>query len=233
MVSFRNRLEPDYKAGRTEPPPDLEPQFQLCLEVSRALGLQAFERPEFESDDLIATLATRLRGEGARVVVVSSDKDLAQLVSQDGAIVLHDFARGNTLDGEGVRARFGVDPHQIPDYLGLVGDAVDNLPGIRGVGPRSASALLRAFGSIEAIPSDPARWGGVGGRGAVRLARAVAEGRDRALRTRDLATLRRDVPGLVLGTSDLEYRGADRAQVESLFARLGWGEIATRVPRWS
>ena len=230
--SFRNQLEPDYKAQRGDPPEDLEPQFELCTRVAEALGIPTFEVEDFEADDLIATLATRLLKKGARVSVVSVDKDLAQLVREDGRVVCHDLARDATLDADGVRAKFGVDPAQIPDYLGLVGDAVDNLPGVPGVGAKTAAAALGAFGRIEAIPEDPEAWKQVGVRGAARAAGRIAEHRERALRTRELATVRRDVPGIAPSLRDLALRGADRGLVEPLFERLGWGRIAERIPRF-
>lgn len=229
MRSFRNDLEPGYKAQRGEPPADLAPQFELAGRAARAIGLPACEAPDFEADDCIATLARAVLEQGASVVVVSSDKDLSQLVREDGRVVVHDFARGLTLDADGVRRRFGVDPAQIPDYLGLVGDAVDNLPGVPGIGPKSAAALLAAFGTIDAIGEDAAAWEGVGLRGAARIARQVALHRERALRTRDLARLRSDVPGLRSRLSELRRRGPRREEVTDLFQRLGWGRIATRA----
>jgi DNA polymerase-1 len=230
LTSFRNEIEPGYKAGRTEPPPDLEPQFALCAEVAESLGMPALSAPGFEADDVIATLAEALVAAGAEVVVVSADKDLAQLVREDGRVLLWDFARARTLDADGVRARFGVAPQQIPDYLGLVGDAVDNLPGVPGVGPKSAAAALRAFGTIEAIPHAADAWAGIGIRGAARIAARIEAHRERALRSRALATLRRDVPGLAVGPEAFAWRGADRGRAERLCRRLGWGRIAERIP---
>jgi DNA polymerase-1 len=233
LESFRNELEPGYKATRGEPPAELEAQFDLCREVLRALGIPCYEAPDYEADDVIATLCRQLAARGVRVEVHTSDKDLAQVVREDGRVVLRDPRSGERIDADAVRARFGVDPARIPDYLGLVGDAVDNLPGVPGVGPKTAGALLRAFGSLEAIPEDPAAWEGLGLRGAARLAGRIAEHRERALRTRDLATLRDDVPGLEVRPDDLALRGASREAVRSLFERLGWGRIAERIPRWA
>jgi len=193
MPSFRNEIFPAYKAQRDEPPTDLVPQFELCKQVTEALGLAAFERPAYEADDLIATLVAGVVRRRARAVIVSTDKDLAQLVREDGRVSLYDPARRERVDADGVRARFGVDPGQIPDYLGLMGDAVDNLPGVPGVGTKSAAAALRAFGRIEKIPADPQAWAGVAVRGARRIAALVDEHRELALCTRELATLRCDV----------------------------------------
>lgn len=230
LESFRNEIEPSYKANREEADEDVAAQFELCEEVTRALGAAFFEQEDYEADDLIATLTHRLARRGASVRIVSVDKDLAQLVREDGRVVLYDLARDRVTDADGVREKFGVDPQQIPDWLGLVGDAVDNLPGVPGVGRVSAGAALRAFGTIEAIPADPGAWAGVPVRGARRLALRIDEHRERALRTRELATVVRRVPGVRADLRSLRYRGPDRAAFEDLCARLGWGGIAGRMP---
>jgi 5'-3' exonuclease len=233
LTSFRNELYPGYKASRgDEVPAELEPQFALCQEAARALGVPIFEAERYEADDVIATLTEQTCAVGARVVIVSSDKDLCQLVREDGGAVHHDLQRERTLDAKGVRERFGVAPEQIPDWLALVGDAVDDLPGVPGFGPKSAAAALEAFGRLDAFPADPARWSALGVRGGERLAARFAEHRERALGVRSLATLVRDVPALAVGVEQLAWRGADAAAFDALCARLGWGRIATRVPRW-
>lgn len=233
QLSFRNRIEPSYKAQRGDPPEDLEPQFELCMRVAEALGIACFAAEDYEADDLIASLARKMVEDGAQVRVVTTDKDLAQIVREDGRVVLFDLARGTVLDAGGVREKFGVDPAQIPDWLGLVGDAVDNLPGVPGIGARGAAAALRAFGRIEDIPADPARWEPLRVRGGSRIAQRVGAHRARALRTRELATLVCDVPGLAARLPAVRYTGADRRAVETLFERLGWGRIATRIQRWA
>jgi 5'-3' exonuclease len=233
LESFRNEILPSYKSSRGLPPDDLEAQFGLCDELTRALGISVFVQERYEADDLIATLASQLAERGVQVVVVTSDKDLAQLVREDGCIVLHDLARGVTLDADGVRQRYGVSPDQIPDYLGLVGDAVDDLPGVPGVGPRTAAAALAAFGSIDHIPSDPRAWEAVPVRGAARAAAAIEAHRAQALRVRELATVERAVPGVRARLPELAWRGALRSQTEALFDRLGWGPaLRERIPRW-
>jgi len=235
ITSFRNKLFPAYKQSRgTEVPPDLAPQFAICMEVSRALGIAAHEQPDYEADDVIATLAERALKAGLHAEVVSADKDLTQLVREDGAVRFHDLARETTLDADGVRAKFGVAPAQIPDYLALLGDKVDDLPGVPGFGAKTAAAALAAFGSLEAIPEDAARWAGVPVRGAEKLAASWRAHREQALRVRALATVVRDVPGFDARAEDTAWRGPDRDAFAALCSRLGWGRILERlsaVPR--
>lgn len=230
--SFRNEIEPEYKANRGETPEDLGPQFEICVRVAQALGLEIFEKERYEADDLLATVAHRVVAQGGSARIVTSDKDLAQLVRQDGRIVAYDLARDELRDADGVREKFGVDPDQIPDYLGLVGDAVDNLPGVPGVGPKGASAALREFGRIEHISADPSDWAEVGIRGAARIAGLIDTHRERALRTRDLATVCCDVPDTDPTLGSLAYRGALPTEIKTLFEEMGWDRIATRIPRW-
>jgi len=232
MTSFRNEIEPEYKAQRGEPDAELESQFDLCRQAAKAIGLPVYEAHNFEADDVIATLCKQLLAKGADVVVHTIDKDLGQLVREDGRVVLADVGKPGQTDADGVRDKFGVDPAQIPDFLGLGGDKVDNLPGVPGVGAKTAAAALQAFGRIEDIPADPEKWAGLTIRGAKSAALKIAEHRERALLTKELATVRRDVPGIKAGLRDLEVRGADHDEVDDLFARLGWGRILDRIPRW-
>jgi 5'-3' exonuclease len=234
ITSFRNQLFATYKQSRgTEVPPDLAPQFAFCIAASRALGVAAYEVPDYEADDVIATLAERASQAGLSAEIVSADKDLAQLVREDGRALFHDLARETTLDAAGVRAKFGVAPAQIPDYLALLGDKVDDLPGVPGFGAKSAAAALVAFGTLEAIPDEVAGWAGVPVRGADKLAASWRAHREQALRIRALATVVRDIPGFAAQPEESRWRGADRAQFTGLCERLGWGRILERVPRWA
>ncbi len=234
ITSFRNELFPAYKQSRgTEVPPDLAPQFAFCAAASRALGIATYEMPNYEADDVIATLAERAAKAGLAAEIVSADKDLTQLVREDGSARFHDLARETTLDADGVRAKFGVAPAQIPDYLALLGDKVDDLPGVPGFGAKSAAAALAAFGTLEAIPDEASGWAGVPVRGAEKLAASWRAHREQALRIRALATVVRDVPGFTAHPDDTLWRGADRAQFTALCDRLGWGRILERVPRWA
>jgi 5'-3' exonuclease len=234
LTSFRNKLFPAYKQSRgTEVPPDLAPQFAYCMEASRALGIATYEHFDYEADDVIATLAERAAKSGLASEIVSADKDLTQLVREDGSVLFHDLARSITLDADGVRAKFGVAPAQIPDYLALLGDNVDDLPGVPGFGAKTAAAVLAAFGRLEAIPEDPSAWLRASLRGAEKLAASWRAHRAQALRVRALATVVRDVPGFDAQPSETAYRGASRPAFEALCGRLGWGRILERVPKWS
>lgn len=232
MTSFRNAIEPEYKAQRGETPEELEPQFDLCHEVSVALGFATYEKDDYEADDLLGTISDEVVRRRGRSRVITTDKDLCQLVREDGRVEIYDLAKDIVFDADRVREKFGVSPSQIPDYLGLVGDVVDNLPGVPGVGAKSAAAVLRNFPSIEEVPTDLSAWADVEVRGAKRLAEKIAEHRERALKTKDLATVLRKVPGVSPGLSDLAYRGADRERTEELFERLGWNRIFDRIPKW-
>jgi DNA polymerase-1 len=232
MTSFRNEVEPEYKAQRAETPDDLEPQFDLCHEISIALGFATFELENYEADDLLGALCLSVLDRRGRARVLTTDKDLCQLVREDDRVVVYDLAKEKTFDADAVREKFGVSPSQIPDYLGLVGDVVDNLPGVPGVGAKSAAAVLGVFDSIEEIPDDFERWPDIEMRGARRLSEKIAEHRERALKTKDLATVLRKVPGVSPGLTDLSYRGADRERTEELFERLGWNRIRDRIPKW-
>lgn len=232
MTSFRNEVEPEYKAQRGDPPDDLEPQFDLCHEISVALGFATYEVDDYEADDLLGTISDEVVRRRGSARVLTTDKDLCQLVREDGRVVVHDLAKEKTFDADGVREKFGVSPSQIPDYLGLVGDTIDNLPGVPGIGAKSAAAILQAFETIEDVPDDIAEWDGVTMRGAKRMAERIAEHRARALKTKDLATVLRKIPGIKPGLSELAYRGADRERTEELFERLGWNRIFDRIPKW-
>ena len=231
-TSFRNDLYPAYKAQREEPPAGLVAQLPACRELAEALGARCFVDPEarYEADDLIATLVAGLAADGHRAVVVTSDKDLAQLVGP--AVELWDYGRDERLGAAGVRERFGVEPAQIADYLGLRGDPVDNIPGVPGVGPKTAAALLAAFPDLDEIYSRLDEVPRLPVRGAEALAGRLAEHREQAMLSRELATVARDAPGLRVGLEELAYEGADPALVDPLFERLGFGGIRDRIPRW-
>jgi 5'-3' exonuclease len=219
IESFRNELFDGYKTGDGIDP-DLYSQFELAERVTRALGIVTWPMIEFEADDAIATGAARCAADASvtRVVITSPDKDMTQCV-QGSRVVCWDRLRNTRLDEAGVIAKFGVSPASIPDYLALVGDTADGIPGIPRWGAKSAATVLAEYEHIENIPSGADAWR-VKVRGADALARSLAEARDAALLYRQLATLRRDVP-LSEGVSELEWLGAPEAELAALCDELG------------
>lgn len=232
LETFRQELDPTYKSNRPPAPEDLAPQFELCAQIAEALGAAVYRRAGFEADDLLAALAKQLVKKGADVVIVTADKDLSQLVREDGRIKLYDLARARSIDANAVREQFGVSPHQIPDYFGLVGDAVDCISGVPGIGAKSAAALLQAFGSLDKIPNSIEDWGGVSLRGAARVATLLAKHREQAELSRKLATVCGEIHEFSVCASDLSYTGACSERFGELSSRLGWYGLAKRIERW-
>lgn len=230
IESFRNDLFEGYKTSAGVPE-ELLAQFSLAEEACEALGVVCWRMWEFEADDAIATAAAELAEDPRvdQVIISTPDKDLAQCV-QGKRVIQWDRQRRTILDEEGVREKFGVPPASIPDWLALVGDAADGIPGLPGWGPKSASTLLATYGRIEAIPDDPLEWE-VKVRGAERLAGVLRAERENALLYRQLATLRLDVP-LKLSLESLAWRGADRNRLLSLCEELGERRLVERVTRW-
>lgn len=225
-TSFRNEIYPAYKAQRELPPEDLEAQFDDCRQLTEAMGLATFADERYEADDYIATIVRRFEGGENRFVVVSPDKDLAQLVSE--SVTQYDFAKETRLGPAEVKAKFGVAPSQIADLLGLMGDAVDNIPGVKGIGPKTAVALLDAFGSLDALLAGLDRVPSLPIRGAKGVADKLAASREMALISRELATVSVEAP-VDVDAGDLAVRGPDRARLEPLLARLGLGAVR----RWA
>lgn len=228
-TSFRNELYPPYKAQRALPPAELEAQLDACRELAEALGATTWIDDRYEADDLIATACRQLGGRGHGAVVVSGDKDLAQLVSEDVALL--DFAKERRYGPADVLERFGVRPDQIPDLIGLAGDAVDNIPGVKGIGTKSAVLLLAAFGHLEELYARLDEVEALGIRGAAGLRRKLEAGRDAALLSKRLGEVAADAP-VDVRLNGLRWRGADAARVDALFARLGFGTLRTRIPRF-
>src|SRR5690606_14586127 len=146
---FRNALYPAYKANRPPAPEELRHQFSHCKALADALGLNVLAHGEYEADDLIGSALQHARAQGHRGVIISADKDLSQLL--DAHDEQWDFARGQRWGATGVKARLGVEARQVADYLGLCGDAVDNIPGVPGIGCKTAVVLLGHFGSLDAL----------------------------------------------------------------------------------
>lgn len=197
---FRAELAEDYKANRPETPQALKVQVPLVIEGLKRLGIPMLSMDGFEADDVICTLARQAGAAGHSVTLVTSDKDLAQVLQLPGEMELLRLsgtgktARVERVGREQVESVFGVPPELIPDYLALQGDAVDNLQGVRGIGPKTAISLLKKAGSLKALLESPAQAG--------KFASLLTEQKERLLRDLELATLRADVP---LETFDLSH----------------------------
>jgi DNA polymerase-1 len=145
--TFRNEIYSEYKMHRPECPEDLKPQFPIIRQVAESLNLATLEKKNYEADDLIATIAKQVDPDEYEVLIISPDKDLMQLVSDH--IKIYDAGKDKMIDRAAVKEKFGVKPEQVVDILALMGDAADNIPGVKGVGPKTASELISEFGSLE------------------------------------------------------------------------------------
>ncbi|MBW2210800.1 MAG: flap endonuclease [Deltaproteobacteria bacterium] len=227
VESFRNDLFEGYKTGEGLDP-ELFDQFPWVERASRALGLVTWPMLEFEADDALAVAAAKFRDAPGveQVVICSPDKDLCQCVRGKEVVTL-DRRRDIVLDEAGVRDKFGVSPESIPDYLALVGDAADGIPGIERWGAKSASLVLAKLTHIENISDDYEEWG-VKVRGGATLAHNLSEHRADAMLYRTLATLRTDVP-ISESLQDLRWTGPDRPALEALCEELGERTLLDRI----
>lgn len=219
-TSFRNQIYPEYKANRPPAPEDLQRQFAWCQELCEVLRLPWAAHGEFEADDIIGSWATHARAAGHPVAVISRDKDLTQLVQSDD--LWWDFASQLQLDPAGVEAKMGVRPDQVADLLALTGDSVDNIPGVKGVGPKAAVALLQHFGSLESVYANLPEVSSLPLRGAKSLQRKLDEGRDMADMSRRLTV----IPDRCPGVPDPDWQArftVPMDEVHSVCEQLGLG----------
>lgn len=219
-TSYRNEIYPDYKANREPAPEELKRQFGWCREITEGLGLAWYAHERFEADDLIGTLAASHRPDGFRVSIVSSDKDLAQLLGPGDE--LWDFARDRRTDYEGVRKRFGVSAEQMADFLALTGDPIDNIPGVPGVGPKTAGALLSHFGTLDAVYERLGEIEFLSFRGARTLGRKLRAHEAEARLARQLTAIHTDAEG-ISPPVELARRDPDLERLDALLNQLGFG----------
>ena len=209
--SFRKELYEPYKANRPPAPPDLQQQMIRVREVVEAWGMAPIEAPGFEADDIIATLVAQARDKGLRVVIVSADKDLLQLVGPD--VLMYDTMRNKVFGAEETREKLGVEPGQVRDLLALMGDSSDNVPGVPSVGQKTAAKLLDEYGSFEGIYENLENIT----RKALKA--KLTEYRDEALTSRELVTLRTDV-AIDADAVTRPYAGGDTGALRALFSEL-------------
>jgi DNA polymerase-1 len=208
--TFRDDLYAEYKATRPPMPDELRVQLQPIRDVVQALGLPLLEVGGVEADDVIGTLARQASAQGVRTLMSTSDKDMAQLV--DERVTMVNTMDGGALDAQGVEAKFGVPPERIVDYLALIGDTSDNVPGVPKVGPKTAAKWLREFGSLDAVIAHAEAIKG-------KVGESLREHLDRIPRSRELVTIRCDVE-LDVGVEELQRRPADDERLRSLYAEL-------------
>ena len=231
VESFRNDLFAGYKTGEGIEP-DLLGQFSLVERAASALGIVVWPMVEFEADDALATGAFRFGNEPEvdPVVVCSPDKDLAQCV-QGSRVVCLDRRRERILDEKGVFEKFGVPPDSIPDWLALVGDSADGIPGVPRWGAKSSSRLLERYRHLEEIPIEASAWE-MKVRGALSLAESLNAHREEVILYRTLATLRTDVP-LKENLDDLKWEGVRDDKMEVLAQELGAPRLLSEAGKLS
>ncbi len=223
--SYRNRIYPPYKANRDPTPVDLLGQFDHCREVCRRLGLAVFSNPEYEADDIIGTLACLMREEGVRSAFITRDKDLAQLV-RDGDL-FWDFGAREQFGYHDIERHYGVAPERFADYLALTGDGVDNIPGVPGVGPKTAAALMKEFGSLDDLYASLDRVAALKLRGARTLCDKLREHRESAYLAQRLTRITCDMD-LGVDVDGLRRRAPDLTALSGLYDHLGFGPFLRR-----
>ncbi len=220
----RHLVYAEYKAGRPGMPSDLVDQLEWIRQITTALGIRLVEKEGYEADDIIATLAVKLASDGKDVVIATGDKDMLQIVGERIRVVmLSGWGRETVTMGEReVVTKYGICPELLPDYFGLMGDSIDNIPGVPGIGKKIARDLVSRFGSLENIYDQ------ICDVGPARVKKLLLEGKHLALQSRDLVRVRTDVP-LEIGAEDIKYQGPDTERLTEIFRRLGFRRLLLQV----
>ncbi|MCB0341859.1 MAG: DNA polymerase I [Pseudobdellovibrionaceae bacterium] len=218
--SFRNELYEEYKANRTEMPEDLVPQIPYIRKLTQALGIKDLDLQNYEADDIIGSLTEWGKNQGVDVTIVSGDKDFAQLVGR--GVTLYDTMKNVRYDASGVAEKWGVQPEQIIDYLALVGDSSDNIPGVRGVGPKGAEKLLAEYKTLDGIYENIDKISGES------LKQKLIDGKDSAYLARKLVTIVSDLQ-FDVGPSDLSLKAIDKGHLSELLAELEFQSFAKKL----
>lgn len=218
--SFRNEIFPDYKANRPDPPDELIPQFPLVRDATRAFNVECIERPGFEADDLIATYARRAQAEGLNVTIVSSDKDLMQLVSD--RVSMFDALKNRRIGPAEVEEKFGVGPERVVDVQALAGDSTDNVPGVPGIGVKTAAQLIQAYDDLDTLLARASEIKQPKRR------QSLIEFAEQARLSRKLVRLRDDVPTDVT-VSELRRQSPDPAQLLAFLEEQGFRSVMAKA----
>ena len=219
-TSFRNEIYPAYKANREPAPSSLLRQFAYCRELARAMGFTVLSDTRFEADDLIGSAAAALREHGFFASIISADKDFGQLIGDGDE--QWDFSRGQRGNASGVRARLGVTPAQVADFLALAGDSIDNIPGVPGIGAKTATVLLSHFGDLDSLLSRVDEIPFLRLRGAASIARKLREHAEDARLARRLTAIALDAP-VPRMPEEFALRAPDHDALADLLDRLDFG----------
>ena len=226
-TSFRKKLFALYKANRTPMPAELAPQIAYSREITEAMGIPVYQHAEFEADDVIGTIAVCMAAQGYPAVIVTGDKDMSQLVRE--GIRVYDIAKEQWLDDAGVREKFGVAPRQIPDLLALHGDAIDNIPGVPGIGEKTARQILSVCASIEDLADPGTRFDSVSIRARDQVLSRIRENLQAVRLSRKLATICCEVP-IHVTPEALHYRKGDPRLLTPLCEELGLRRVLEEIP---
>ena len=218
--SFRNEIFPEYKANRPDPPDELIPQFPLVRDATRAFNVECLERPGFEADDLIATYARQAQADGFEIMIVSSDKDLMQLVSD--RVSMFDALKNRKIGPAEVEEKFGVGPERVVDVQALAGDSTDNVPGVPGIGVKTAAQLIQTYGDLDSLLARASEIKQPKRR------QSLIEFAGQARLSRELVRLRDDVPTDVT-VSELRRRNPDPAQLLTFLDEQGFKSVMAKV----
>ena len=224
--SFRNEIYPEYKANRDPAPEELKRQFKYCREFIDALGICEIGSAHYEADDLIGTLAHRMRNKGHKITILSSDKDLAQLINEND--VFWNFAKGQRHSIPQIKKQFGVYPNQIADQLAIAGDTVDNIPGVPGIGMATAAKLLNKFSSLDELLQNIHKISEMKIRGAKRVQNLIHDHQEELQLYRRLTGIECEakLPKVV----KLKRKKPDFTMLNNLFEQLDFGEF--RKEKW-
>jgi 5'-3' exonuclease len=224
-TSFRNQIYPAYKANRDPPPEDLKLQFARCREFCAHAGIAAFSHAHYEADDIVGSLMKRCRHAGIPATLVTRDKDFAQLIREPD--VYWDYTDNAHYRYHQIEDRFGVAPERFADFLALMGDSVDNIKGVPGVGPKTAAALMKEFASLEELYDNLDRVAEIQVRGAGKLAARLTEHREAAFLARRLTEIACDMP-LEITHLELRRRAPDVTALTDFFDRHNFGPMLRR-----
>lgn len=224
--TFRDQLFPDYKANRPEPPSDLIPQFPYIRKVLHAMNIAVLEQEGYEADDLIATLAKYFSTRNIEVVIISGDKDMMQLVG--GSVRLLDTMKAKWIGLDEVRQKFGVEPSKVVEVVALMGDSVDNIQGVKGIGKKTAIALIQKFQTLENLYGHLDELENSGIKGPARVRKALLEGKDSAFLSRELATVKTDVP-VPLELERFRCQRPSKEKLRDLFTSLEFTQLLKRL----